>query len=92
VTSISGSADRGGYSQDFCAAGWRKSEGIVHEEQEALGWNAVDLECRRKGDPAKLKVARRLDWIAQRLRMGSAGHLSHLLYRCRDEAAQNKLF
>jgi hypothetical protein len=74
---------------------------------EALRWSALELERRRKGDPAKLKIARRLrnettmtlDWIAQRLRMGSAGHLSHLLYRKTpstaqypDDATQNKLF
>lgn len=84
-----------------------KAERIVREELEALRWSALDLERRRKGDPAKIEVARRLRnqttmtlaWIAQRLRMGSAGHLSHLLYRkssntakARDKAIQNKLF
>jgi hypothetical protein len=43
---------------------------------------------RRKGDPAKLALARRLreettmtlEWIAQRLSMGTKTHLAHLLY------------
>ena len=34
-----------------------KAERIVHEELEALRWSALDLERRRKGDPAKLKIA-----------------------------------
>jgi hypothetical protein len=47
-----------------------------------------DLEGLPKGAPEKLKVAQRLreettmtlEWIAERLWMGTAGHLSHLLY------------
>ena len=84
-----------------------KAERIVREELDALRCSALDLERHRKGDPAKLKIAERLrhqttmtlDWIAQRLRMGSAGHLSHLLYRRRTganaghgERSQDKLF
>jgi hypothetical protein len=75
-----------------------KAEGIVREELEALGWSALDLERHRKGDPAKLKIAERLrnqttmtlDWIAQRLPMGSVGHLSHLLYRKRPSTTEGK--
>jgi hypothetical protein len=47
-----------------------------------------DLNRRLKGDPQKVKMAlhlRRettmtLSWIAQRLRMGTKTHRSHLLY------------
>ena len=82
-----------------------KAERIVREELEALRWSALELQHRRKGDPEKLKIAQRLrnqttmtlHWIAQRLHMGSAGHLSHLLYRKPpsapqgpEEATQNK--
>jgi hypothetical protein len=84
-----------------------KAERIVREELEALKWSKLDLERHRKGDPEKLRIAQRLrnqttmtlDWIAQRLHMGSAGHLSHLLYRKRthrrpsqEGSVQNKLF
>ena len=55
----------------------------------ALGWRAADLTARRKGDPAKVKLARAvraqttmpLAWIANRLAMGSRGYLTWLLYR-----------
>jgi hypothetical protein len=46
----------------------------------------LDLESRREGDPAKLKITQRLrnqttmtlDWIAHQWRLRSARHLSHL--------------
>ena len=46
------------------------------------------MTLRKKGHPAKIGMARRLraettvtlQWIAARLRMGTKGHLSHLLY------------
>jgi hypothetical protein len=46
------------------------------------------LELRPKGDPFKVRLARRLReqttvtvaWIAGRLRMGTRGHVTHLLY------------
>ena len=81
-----------------------KAERIVGQELLALSWSALELERRGKGDPAKVRIAARLrnettmtlDWIAERLRMGSAGHVSHLLYRkhqsCDEDINQNKLF
>ena len=46
------------------------------------------MRISRKGDPAKVKLAQRLraettmtlNWIAQRLQMGTKTHLAHLLY------------
>jgi putative transposase len=66
-----------------------KAERIVHEELQVLGWTSQDLLTRRKGDAAKVRIAGRLRrettmtlaWIAEQLHMGSAGHLSCLLYR-----------
>jgi hypothetical protein len=66
-----------------------KAERIVREELQLQGWGAQELQRRRKGDPHKVRVAARLRcettmtlaWIAQRLHMGSAGHIGHLLYR-----------
>ena len=42
-----------------------------------LGWTEVELNCRRKGDPGKVEIARQLRrettmtlaWIARRLQM-----------------------
>ncbi|HEV2394290.1 MAG TPA: transposase [Verrucomicrobiae bacterium] len=74
-----------------------KAERIVSQELRALRWGALELERHPKGHPAKVKIAARLrnqttmtlDWIADRLCMGSAGDVSHLLYRkhrCYDTA------
>jgi len=65
-----------------------KAERITHQELRKLGWSNEDLSRRRKGDPQKVKIALRLrgettmtlSWIAERLRMGTKTHLSHLLY------------
>lgn len=54
-----------------------KAERLVREELASLGWQEADLGARRKGDPGKVRIARRLRWettmrlawIAQRLRM-----------------------
>jgi putative transposase len=65
-----------------------KASRIVEEELTRLGWRAEDLDRMRKGDSRKLAIVRRLraettvtlEWIAQRLRMGTRGYLVHLLY------------
>jgi hypothetical protein len=54
----------------------------LKEELKRLGWNRKELKCRRKGDPGKVQVARRLRrettmnwrWIAASLAMGAAGY------------------
>ena len=51
------------------------------------GWTVRDLAQRRKGDAVKVRLARRLrqettmtlSWIANQLRMGTAGSLANLL-------------
>ncbi len=51
------------------------------------GWTEAELASRRKGDAGKATMARRLrqestmtlKWIAQRLRMGSASMVTHVL-------------
>jgi hypothetical protein len=51
----------------------------------------------RKGHPFKIKLAMRLrsqttvplDWLAERLKMGTRGHLAHLLYR-QEQSAPGK--
>ena len=64
-----------------------KAERIVREELKRAGWKEKDLPEQRKGDKAKIAVARRLrqettmtlQWIAQRLEMGSWTYVSNLL-------------
>jgi putative transposase len=65
-----------------------RAEAIARKALRAAHLREKDLEGLPKGAKEKLKVARRLreettmtlEWIAERLRMGTAGHLSHLLY------------
>jgi REP element-mobilizing transposase RayT len=64
-----------------------KAERIVTEELRRRGWKPGTLATLRKGDPEKVRIARRLRqettmtlaWIAQRLRMGAWTHVSNLL-------------
>jgi hypothetical protein len=67
--------------------GAQKAERLVQEELARLGWHENDLRARRKGDPRKVMLARRLreettmslKWIARRLQMGSWTYVSNLL-------------
>jgi hypothetical protein len=64
---------------------------MVAAEMRRRRWREEDLARGPKGDPAKVALAVRLraettmtvNWIAERLRMGSPGYASHLLYRHR---------
>ena len=64
-----------------------KARGIVAAELQHLGWGADELSRRRKGDPAKIRIAWRLrtettmtlKWIAAELQMGAWTHVSNLL-------------
>ena len=64
---------------------------IVQEELNRRGWAKAELKRRRKGDEAKVAVARRLReetavslrWIAENLYMGTWTHVSNRLYHCR---------
>ena len=69
-----------------------KAERIVQEELARHGWKEDDLSRRKKGDPAKVRVAQRLreetmvtlGWIAARLHMGGVAHLNNRLYLLRQ--------
>ena len=60
---------------------------ILSEETKRLGWEDGELAKRRKGDPGKPAMARRLrqestmsfKWIAEHLQMGSWTYVSNLL-------------
>jgi hypothetical protein len=66
-----------------------RAERLVTGRRKAMGWTEKDLAARRKGDPAKVKLAAEmragttmpLAWIEERLAMGSRGYLTWLLYR-----------
>jgi REP element-mobilizing transposase RayT len=65
----------------------RKAERIVREELRRRGWTKTDLRRRHKGDEEKVKIARRvrgettagLQWVAQRLQMGTWNYVSNLM-------------
>jgi hypothetical protein len=75
-----------------------KANRILREELEVAKWTEDQLESLRKGDPGKLRIARRLraettmtlQWIARRLHMGTKTHLSHLLYWGRRAESEGK--
>jgi hypothetical protein len=54
-----------------------------------MKWHEAGLKARRKGEPKKVELAWQLRsqttmplaWIAERLQMGSRGHLAWLLHR-----------
>ena len=66
-----------------------RAERLVVEELKRMGWSEADLEARRKGEPRKLglacelraKTTMPLAWTAERLSMGTRGHLAWLLGR-----------
>jgi REP element-mobilizing transposase RayT len=76
------------YGDELRESAEAKAERIVTEELQQRGWDAAALLIRRKGDAAKLAMAARLrrettmtlQWIADRLRMGTRTYLAHLLY------------
>ena len=72
-----------------------QAERRVVEGLQRMGWSEADLRARRKGEPGKIELAWELRsqttmplaWIAERLNMGTRGHLAWLLQH-RD---QNRL-
>lgn len=65
----------------------QRAEGIVRDALREAGWTEEDLRREGKAHPHKVSLARRLrsetpmtrQWIAERLSMGSASYVSHLL-------------
>ncbi len=76
------------YGEELQESAQAKAEELIRVELERKGWAERDLRNRRKGDGFKVRLAKRLraetivtmKWIAERLSMGSRGHLTHLLY------------
>jgi REP element-mobilizing transposase RayT len=77
------------YGEELRESAEAKAERILAEELERLGLSEDELNRRRKGDQQKTRIARRLrretivtlEWIADRLRMGSASTVVHCLRR-----------
>ena len=75
------------YGEELQESAQAKAEELIGVELERKGWAERDLRNRRKGDGFKVRLAKRLraetivtmKWIAERLSMGSRGHLTHLL-------------
>ena len=68
-----------------------KARRIVAAELKRLNWTESELRRRHKGDPKKVRIARRLrekttmtlKWIAGELYMGAWTHVSNLLSQAR---------
>jgi hypothetical protein len=79
------------YGEARAEAAEAQAEEIIAAELKRRRWEEADLKPRPKGDAAKVALAARLraettmtaGWIEERLRMGTRGHLNHLLYRRR---------
>jgi len=88
LAQVEGGAGPFHYGAEIQEASEAKATRIIDEELRRAVWTEADLTLRKKGHPAKIGMARRLrtettvtlQWIAARLRMGTTGHLSHLLY------------
>ena len=70
-----------------------QAERLVVAGLKRMGWSEADLKARRKGEPRKVDLAWKLRsqttlplaWIAERLSMGTRGHLAWLLQQRRDK-------
>ena len=77
------------YIAELRESGQAKAERLIEKALQSDGVSAHPLEIWRNGHPFKIKPAARLReqttvtvaWIAERLTMGSRGHLMHLLYQ-----------
>ncbi len=86
---LSASERSGGshYGSDRFQSSPERAQRMVAQELKRLGWDQGEWARRRKGDPHKVALARRLRvettmslaWIAERLRMGSWSYVSNLL-------------
>jgi REP element-mobilizing transposase RayT len=76
------------YGEELGQAAQARAECVVVTALRAAGVIEERLASWRKGHPFKVRLAARLraettvtvEWIAQRLRMGTRGHLAHLLH------------
>jgi hypothetical protein len=88
VESLS-SRGKGHYGAELSESGAAKAKRLIAEALRTEGMMEARIASWRKRHPFKAKLAAQLQaettvtvsWIAQRLAMGTRGHLAHLLYR-----------
>lgn len=88
LAAVSKQAGAEHYGEELRESAEEKAEGLIASALRRKKWREVDLERRAKGHSFKVALARRLReettmtvaWIAQRLSMGTRGHVTHLLY------------
>jgi hypothetical protein len=76
------------YGAELSQSAEAKAERLIAEALGAQGLSEERLALWRKGHPFKIGLAAKLraettvtlSWIADRLDMGTRGHLAHLLY------------
>lgn len=81
------------YAAQRREGGEQKARRLVAEELKRLNLKPGELKERRKGDPGKIQIAKRLraettvtlKWIARELHMGAWTHVSNLLSRERKK-------
>jgi hypothetical protein len=86
---IAGKRGASRYGEELVEAEEARAQRLVGEALRKKGWSDKELKARRKGDAFKVQLAAKLraqttvtaGWIAERLHMGTRGHLAHLLYR-----------
>ena len=84
------------YGEERSETAAAQAEQIIAAELKRRRWREGELKKRPKGDGEKVAVAARLraettmtvGWIAERLEMGTRGHLNHLLYRQRKRGTE----
>jgi len=89
LAQMSDRAGKSHYGEELRESAEAKAERIVAEELKRLGMGKDELSRRRKSDREKTRIARRvrretvvtLEWIADRLRMGSVSMVMHCLRR-----------
>ncbi len=75
------------YGTERAESGEAQAKRIIAEELKRRKWTERELRARRKGDPGKVAIARRLraetvmtvGWIAERLHLGSRNYANYLL-------------
>ena len=86
-----GRAGENRYAEERQESEAEKARRIVAAELKRLNWTESELRRRRKGDPKKVRIARRLRekttmtlrWIAGELYTGAWTHVSNLLSQAR---------
>jgi REP element-mobilizing transposase RayT len=91
---IAGQRSGSHYGAELAESAEARAQRLITQALRRKGWSEQELKARRKGDEFKVRLAGQLRaqttvtvaWIAERLHMGTRGHLTHLLYH-RNKAA-----